>query len=111
MSSGHSLCDMKAKLNSYQEVGPGKCNMTIHRTEKVHFHQQFSGCHASNLGAVELRNENIKQGVPQRGVLIPTLFNIYINKIPKTPYAIYIYLTNYADDCTIVIPGPSRCLI
>ena len=43
---------------------------------------------------------NIKTGVPQGGVLSPTLFNIYTSDIPKPPPGIVLIM--YADDITIL---------
>lgn len=51
----------------------------------------------------KLKYRKMKQGVPQRGVLSPTLFNLYLSKIPTPPTGINI--TSYADDCTILTTG------
>lgn len=57
---------------------------------------------------VEFRNSKsyyrrMKQGVPQGGVLSPTLFNLYISKMP-TPLP-GIKLVSYADDITLLVTG------
>lgn len=58
---------------------------------------------------VEFRNtrskyRKIRQGVPQGGVLSPTLFNLYMCAIPEPPSG--INLLSYADDCTLLASGP-----
>jgi len=40
----------------------------------------------------------LKTGVPQGGVLSPTLFNIYMSDIPTPPE--HVSLSTYADDIT-----------
>jgi uncharacterized protein (UPF0147 family) len=49
------------------------------------------------------KQRKMKQGVPQGGVLSPTLFNIYMSHIPTPPED--IKLISYADDCTLLITG------
>ena len=46
----------------------------------------------------------VKQGVPQGGVLSPTLFNLYMAKIPQPPGTIALH--TYADDSTVSNSGP-----
>ena len=46
----------------------------------------------------------MRQGVPQGGVLSPSLFNIYMSHIPLPPAGIHLF--SYADDCSIVTSGP-----
>ena len=58
---------------------------------------------------VEFRNtrskcRQMRQGVPQGGVLSPILFNLYMSHIPPPPPGIKI--TSYADDCSIASSGP-----
>ena len=45
------------------------------------------------------KRKTFKTGVPQGGVLSPTLFNIYTSDIPRPPPNVQI--TTYADDITI----------
>lgn len=57
---------------------------------------------------VDFRNNTssyrrMKQGVPQGGVLSPSLFNLYMSKMPTPPEG--ITLVTYADDCTIIATG------
>ena len=49
------------------------------------------------------RFRKIKQGVPQGGVLSPTLFNLYMSKMPQPPND--IKLVSYADDSNILKSG------
>ena len=54
---------------------------------------------------VTFRNINskyrrVKQGVPQGGVLSPTLFNLYMSRLPFPPEG--IKLITYVDDCTLL---------
>lgn len=44
------------------------------------------------------KQQQLKTGVPQGGVLSPTLFNIYMSDIPKPPSG--IDLETYVDDIT-----------
>ena len=58
---------------------------------------------------VEFRNtkskhRQMRQGVPQGGVLSPTLFNLYVSTMPEPPPG--IKLTSYADDTTVQASGP-----
>ena len=58
---------------------------------------------------VEFRNvrsgmRKMRQGVPQGGVLSPSLFNLYMSKIPQPPQG--VSFVSYADDCTILATGP-----
>ena len=48
----------------------------------------------------------MKQGVPQGGVLSPTLFNIYMSKMPNPPSSTNIKLVSYADDSNVLNSGP-----
>ena len=52
------------------------------------------------------KHTNIKEGVPQGGVLSPTLFNIYLSDIPL-PKISSLNLITYADDITITSSHPS----
>ena len=57
---------------------------------------------------VEFRGERsnfrkMKQGVPQGGVLSPTLFNLYMSKMPPPPNN--IRLVTYADDSNVLNSG------
>ena len=45
----------------------------------------------------------VKQGVPQGGVLSPTLFNLYMSKMPAPPNN--IKLVSYADDSNVLKSG------
>lgn len=45
----------------------------------------------------------LKQGVPQGGVQSPSLFNLYIGKLPLPPLG--IETITYADDCSILASG------
>ena len=47
------------------------------------------------------KHATFKIGVPQRGVLLPTLFNIYTSDI-QTPANNEIKLIKYADDIAIL---------
>ena len=49
---------------------------------------------------------NIKAGVPQGGVLSPTLFNIYLSDIP-IPKISSLNLITYADDISITSSHPN----
>ena len=46
----------------------------------------------------------MRQGVPQGGILSPTLFNLYMAGMPTPPGN--IKLITYADDSTALISGP-----
>ena len=50
------------------------------------------------------RRRPMKQGVPQGSVISPTLFNLYMSKMPRPPDD--VTLVTYADDCTILATGP-----
>ena len=52
------------------------------------------------------KHTNIKAGVPQGGVLSPTLFNIYLSGIPL-PKINSLNLITYADDITITSSHPN----
>ena len=53
-------------------------------------------------------SKQINTGVPQGGVLSPTLFNIYTSNIPLSPKDIQI--TTYADDdITITVSYTKHC--
>ena len=54
---------------------------------------------------VTFRNINskyrrVKQGVPQGGVLYPTLFNLYMSRLPLSPEG--IKLITFADNCALL---------
>ena len=60
---------------------------------------------------VEFRGERskfrkMKQGVPQGGVLSPTLFNLYMSKMPLPPNN--IVLVTYADDSNVLNSGITK---
>ena len=50
------------------------------------------------------RCRQMRQGVPQGGVLSPLLFNLYMSKLPLPPAGIKV--TSYADDTSIMKSGP-----
>ena len=52
------------------------------------------------------KHTNLKAGVPQGGVLSPTLFNIYLSNIPL-PKINSLNLITYADDITITSSRPN----
>ena len=47
----------------------------------------------------------MKQGVPEGDILSPTLFNLYMSKMPKPLDD--IKLVTYADDSTVLKSGPT----
>lgn len=54
--------------------------------------------------SLEFRNfkskfRQVKQGVPEGGVLSPTLFNLYVSSLPSKPADVKII--TYADDITL----------
>ena len=49
------------------------------------------------------KHKKMKQGVPQGGVLSPTLFNLYMSKLPSPPGSIRI--VTYADDSSVLNSG------
>ena len=49
---------------------------------------------------INSKYRRVKQGVPQGGVLSPTLFNLYMFRLPLPPEG--IKLVTYADDCTVL---------
>lgn len=68
----------------------------------------INGYLSGRLTYVEFRGtkskyRRMKQGVPQGGVLSPTLFNLYMSKLPKPKED--LTLITYADDCTILATG------
>ena len=52
---------------------------------------------------VKSKYRKVKQGVPQGGVLSPTLFNLYMSKMPSPPEG--IKLVSYADDSNVLKSG------
>ena len=50
------------------------------------------------------RCRQMRQGVPQGGVLSPTLFNLYVSSLPEPPPGINV--TSYADDTSVYCSGP-----
>ena len=50
------------------------------------------------------KSRKMKQGVPQGGVLSPTLFNLYMKNMPDPPGD--IKLVTYADDSSVLLSGP-----
>ena len=53
---------------------------------------------------VRSKYRHIKMGVPQGGVLSPTLFNSYMARLPQPPSGITLF--SYADDCIVLSTGP-----
>ena len=47
----------------------------------------------------------MRQGFPQGGILSPTLFNLYMSKMPQPPDV--IKLVTYANDSTVLKSGPT----
>jgi ribonuclease HI len=56
------------------------------------------------VGNSKSMSQPMKVGVPQGAVLSPTLFNVMLHDLPRSPH---VTLVGYADDITLFVNGPS----
>ena len=87
-------------------------NKIINNTTIPNILKKFIGnCIIGRQGYTNYNNQNskthiFKTGVPQGGVLSPSLFNLYISDIPL-PTNHHINIIGYADDITITATHPN----
>ena len=87
-------------------------NKIINNTSMPNILKKFIGNYINGRqGFTTFNNHNskihiFKTGVPQGGVLSPSLFNLYLSDIPL-PNSQHINITGYADDITISSTHPN----